>query len=256
MDKILRALLTVKAYHYCNQNAIEMLRDLKSALVETGHYLFLALKALYFWRKEPPVTNVEELVAYVDSRSKFVAQTTLFGYIKTRAGMKYAALYDDPLFTQSVNMAKWEIWLACLCDLATYTVASIGRRAGVRVGELDALAIHIVDRATRMEDVPAERPQGFGDIRAAYEKRARATAWNEIEPGEGPFEASLSALVEWAPVADELKILDEEIVRNSMRFKWKSVRGQFEELIDADSVLESWRREAREEPRREVVEAT
>lgn len=218
-----------------------MLSDLKTAFKEMARYLFMALKALYFWRSEPPVATVAGLVKYVDTRSKFVAQTTLYGYIKTRAGTRYVSLYEDELFARSVNIAKWEIWLACLCDLATYCAASIGRRVGARPDELAALAIHVVDSATMAEQVPAERPQGFGDIREAFAKRAHRTLWHQIEPGEGPFESSLDALVEWAPIADELKILDEEIVRNSMRFKWKKVRDQFEELIDAEAVLADWR---------------
>lgn len=223
-----------------------MLRDLKAAIKETIHYLFLALKALYFWRKEPPITTVAALATFVETRSKFVAQTTLYGYIKTRAGAKYVALYEDPLFTESANIAKWEIWLASLCDLATYAVASIGRQAPSRPGELEALAVEIVDHGTRSEDIPAERPQGFGDVRDAYRNRARATAWNQIEPGEGPFESSLDALVKWAPVADELKVLDEEIVRNSMRVKWRDVRGRFEAILDAEAVMEDWRQLATE----------
>jgi hypothetical protein len=218
-----------------------MLSDLKTGFKETAAYLFMALKALYFWRSESPVVSVDELVRYVDTRSKFVGQTTLFGYIKTRAGTRYVSLYEDELFTRSANIAKWEIWLACLCDLATYSVASIGRRVGAPPGELAALAVHIVEAATKAEEIPAERPQGFGDICAAYAERAHATHWHQIEPGEGPFEGSLNALVEWAPIADELKILDEEIVRNSMRFKWKKVRDQFEKLIDAEAVLADWR---------------
>ena len=218
-----------------------MLSALKTAFKETATYLFMAFKALYFWRREPPVATVAQLVAYVETRSKFVAQFTLFGYIKTRAGTRYVSLYEDPLFAKSVNIAKWEIYLACLCDMAIYTTAGIGRKAVARPGDLEALAIYIVDSVTMAEEIPAERTQGFGDIRAAHAARARATAWNQIEPGEGPFEASLSALVEWSPIADELKVHDVEIVRNSMRFKWKKIRDQFERSIDADAVLADWR---------------
>lgn len=225
-----------------------MASDLKTALKETAIYLFMALKALYFWRRESPVTTVTELVKYVETRSKFVAQTTLYGYVKTRAGTRYVSLYEDPLFTESVNIAKWEIYLACLCDLATWTAASLGRQAMARPGELEALAIHIVDSVVMAEEIPAERPQGFDDVREAYAKRARATAWNQVEPGEGPFENSLSALVEWAPIADELKLFDVEIVKNSMRHKWKKVRDQLNELLDAESVLADWRSMNGEEP--------
>lgn len=218
-----------------------MVSNLKSALKETGSYLFMALRALLFWRRETAVVNVEQLVKYIETRSKFVAQTTLFGYVKTRAGTRYVSLYEDPLFTESVNIAKWEIYLVCLSDLTTWATASLGRQAMARPGELEALAIHIVDSVVMAEEIPAERPQGFDDIREAYAKRARATAWNQVEPGEGPFENSLAALVEWAPIADELKLFDVEIVKNSMRHKWKKVRDQLNELLDAESVLTDWR---------------
>ncbi len=218
-----------------------MVSGMTGALKETAAYLFMAIKALRFWHREPPVVTVADIVRYVETRAKFVAQTTLYGYIKTRAGTRYVSLYEDELFTRSVNIAKWEIYLASLGDLATCAVASLAREATARSGELEALAIHIVDSAIAAEEIPPERPQGFDDAREAYAKRARATAWHQIEPGEAPFEGSLSALVEWAPVADELKIHDVEIVKNSMRFKWKKVRDQLDDLLDAEAVLADWR---------------
>lgn len=218
-----------------------MLDPLKTAFKETFAYLFMALKALYFWRREPPVSSVAALAHYCDTRSKFVAQTTLYGYIRTRAGTRYTLLYEDEVFTRSVNIAKWEIWIASLCDLATYAAATVGRRAAARPGELNALAAHIVETVLAAEAVPAERPQGFGEAREAYGEAAGRIAWNQVEPGEDLFAGSLAALVRWAPVADELKVLDAAIVRNSMRFKWKQVRDRFNKAIDAEAVLEDWR---------------
>ena len=46
-----------------------------------------------------------------------------------------------------------------------------------------------------------------------------------------------SALVEWAPIVDELKQMDEEIVINSVRFRWQKVRQDLREALDAGSVL-------------------
>jgi hypothetical protein len=218
-----------------------MVSDLKFAVKETAQYLFMALKALRFWRREPPVLSIEQIVNYVETRSKYVSQTTLYGYVKTRAGTRYVSLYEDPLFTKSVNIAKWEIYLVCLSDLATWATAYLGRRTDARPSELEALACHIVDSVVLAETIPEERPQGFGDIRDSYAKRAQSTDWKQIDLGEAAFEGSLSALVEWAPIADELKLFDVEIVKNSMRFKWKSVRDQLTELLDAEAVLADWR---------------
>jgi len=45
-----------------------------------------------------------------------------------------------------------------------------------------------------------------------------------------PFKESCMALYNWAPIADELKILDKEIVLNSMRLKWNLKIDEFKKL--------------------------
>ena len=47
---------------------------------------------------------------------------------------------------------------------------------------------------------------------------------------ENPFKESCLALYNWAPIADELKILDKEIVLNSMRLKWNLKIDEFKKL--------------------------
>lgn len=43
---------------------------------------------------------------------------------------------------------------------------------------------------------------------------------------------SCQALFTWAPVADELKQYDEEIVLNSMALKWNNIVSDFKKLIN------------------------
>jgi len=62
-----------------------------------------------------------------------------------------------------------------------------------------------------------------------------------VAHGETAFDNSLDSLVHWAPVADELKINDVEIVRYSMRFRWKKVRDQFNEILEPEAVRADWR---------------
>ena len=45
-----------------------------------------------------------------------------------------------------------------------------------------------------------------------------------------PFEHSGNALYKWAPIADELKKLDKEIVLNSMILKWNNIQKDFKKL--------------------------
>ena len=49
---------------------------------------------------------------------------------------------------------------------------------------------------------------------------------------EDPFIKSGYALYRWSPIADELKVLDKEIVLNSIMLKWNLVKNEFLELTD------------------------
>ncbi len=43
-------------------------------------------------------------------------------------------------------------------------------------------------------------------------------------------------MLEWAPVVEEFKIQDEEIVSNSIHFKWLRVCQEFEKLTDFEKI--------------------
>ena len=47
-----------------------------------------------------------------------------------------------------------------------------------------------------------------------------------------PFKNSSLALYYWAPIADELKQQDRNIVLNSIHLKWKNVEKEFSKLLD------------------------
>jgi hypothetical protein len=46
-------------------------------------------------------------------------------------------------------------------------------------------------------------------------------------------------LVYWAPIVDELKVLDEAIVRNSIRFRWQAPRRELRKALQAQQLLDS-----------------
>ena len=63
--------------------------------------------------------------------------------------------------------------------------------------------------------------------------------WNSALDDEAVFVESPTALVYWAPIVDDLKALDEEIVRNSIRFRWHEVRRDLSHNLDPAAVMNS-----------------
>ena len=82
-----------------------------------GEYLFPLKKIT---NKFKSINSKEDLENFVQERSAHVAQTTLYGYLKTRIGTRYALMVEDEKFTESINIAKWNIYVASISDLTFY----------------------------------------------------------------------------------------------------------------------------------------
>ena len=54
--------------------------------------------------------------------------------------------------------------------------------------------------------------------------------FNENYFNDIPFKDSGYALYHWAPIAEDLKKLDKEVVLNSMAYKWNAVVSDFKKL--------------------------
>jgi len=164
-----------------------------------------------------------------------VAQSSLYGYLRTRAGTRFPELFSHEEFSKSMDIAKWNVWLACLSDLSVYAGGLLRRRTGSP--DTSRLIAGAVDAILEETGIP---PRAGGDFpRLAGQLRARLAAcdWAAVEDNETAFVESPAALVRWAPVIEDLKRLDEEIVRNSVRFRWQEVRRDLRANLDAPALL-------------------
>jgi hypothetical protein len=194
-------------------------------------------------RRAQPVNDRASLRQFLETRASYITQTSLYGYLRTRAGMIYPQLFDNDEFVRSVNIAKWHIWLACLSDLSIYVgglLAAQSPTRGSAAAKLlqETVAAILGDTATPA-DADAEFPAHAERVRA----RLVSCDLTGVADDETPFRESPSALIRWAPIVENLKELDDEIVRNSVRFRWQEVRRDLRRDLDADALL----RELREE---------
>ena len=188
-----------------------------------------------------PIDSPEALGRFLDSRAAFVAQTSLYGYLRTRAGMRYPELFDDDAYIVSINIAKWQLWLDCLADLAVHAGSRLAQQSPRQLPAVAALMSAVVDEVLARTGTPPDAGPEFAAHSGRVRERLRRTDWLAIGPDEAAFTQSPAGLVRWAPVMDELKQLDEEIVRNSVRFRWQQVRRDFAEQLDHEAVLAAWR---------------
>ena len=81
-------------------------------------YLFALFKAFIPKKK---ITNLDDLENFIQTKSAWVTQVTLYGYLKTRMGTRYVLHFENDEFMKSVNLAKWNIYAVALQDLTFFT---------------------------------------------------------------------------------------------------------------------------------------
>ena len=81
-------------------------------------YLFALFKAFIPKKK---IKNLDELENFIQTKSAWVTQVTLYSYLKTRMGTRYVLHFDNDEFMSSVNLAKWNIYSVALQDLTFFT---------------------------------------------------------------------------------------------------------------------------------------
>ena len=198
------------------------LKDIK--LADFKVYLLALFKGILPKKK---IKNIGNLQEFIQKRSAWVSQVTLYNYLKTRMGTKWVLHFDDDVFLTSVNKAKWNIYTVSLQDLTLYCLSYLSVYFNYQ--ETDK-AKEIYENILKNE-IQNEMPQEIIDKGIeSFNKRLEKVEWNTYYKS-WPFNESALALYEWAPVAPELKTLDRKIVLNSMILKWDNIKDEFSKLI-------------------------
>ncbi|NQW10612.1 MAG: esterase [Alphaproteobacteria bacterium] len=188
-------------------------------------------------RRAEAVTDPASLRRFIETRASYVAQTSLYGYLRTRAGLRYPELFDDDPFVASVNIAKWQMWLACLSDVSVYAGGMVARASDAPPQAVGQLMRDVVASILADTGVPDNAGPDYKATADRVLERVASCDWAAVADGEAAFTESPPALVRWAPIVDELKEADEPIVVNSVRFRWKEVRDDLRRSLHAEAVL-------------------
>ena len=187
-------------------------------------YLFAMFKAFIPKKK---IKNLDELENFIQTKSAWVTQVTLYNYLKTRMGTRYVLHFENDEFMASVNLAKWNIYSVALQDLTFFTFSYLKVNFNFQdINKAKEIFNKILD-----DEISNKMPIDIINLaRNNFEDRFQNINWNRYYL-DLPFNPSALSLFKWAPIADELKNLDRKIVLNSMILKWDVIKQEFQNLV-------------------------
>ena len=198
------------------------LKDVK--LEDFRVYLFALFKGILPKKK---IKNIDDLKSFIQKKSAWVSQVTLYNYLKTRMGTKWVLHFDDEKFLASINQAKWNIYSVALQDLTFYSLSYLSVFYDYKKTDN---ATNIYEEILNQELANGMPKEVVTQAKKKFTERLDKISWNDYYKS-WPFNESALALYEWAPIAEELKALDRKIVLNSMILKWDNIKDEFSKLI-------------------------
>ena len=188
-------------------------------------YLFALFKAFIPKKK---IKNLDDLETFVQTKSAWVTQVTLYGYLKTRMGTRYVLHFENDEFMSSVNLAKWNIYAVAIQDLTFFTFSYLKTNYNYNeTNNAQEIFMKILDDETSNKmplDIIEKAKKNFNE---RYQNMNWEKYYNDL-----PFNPSALSLYEWAPIAEDLKTLDRKIVLNSVILKWDIVKKEFKERVN------------------------
>ena len=190
--------------------------------------------------RHPDIETCGQLIAYVEKNAAYVSQVTLYTYVKARAGTQFPKMFENEMFLTSLKIARWHIFGAAVADMALFSAAQFHVAGDLDKADTRRFATGIIEAILTNYEQDDVEPAVFLEMMADGVRRADLANWADIADGPAAFQRSADAVYEWAPIADELKSLDEEIVRNSIHMRWIGVRRDTKALLRRDAILASW----------------
>ena len=187
-------------------------------------YIFALFKAFIPKKK---LSNLDELESFIQSKSAWVTQVTLYGYLKTRMGTRYVLHFENDKFMSSVNLTKCNMYSVAIQDLTFFTFSYL--KANLNYDEVEKakeIFFKILD-----DEISNKMPlEIIDEAKKNFNERLQNMNWDTYY-NDLPFNQSALSLYKWAPIADELKELDRKIVLNSVILKWDVVKKEFKERV-------------------------
>jgi hypothetical protein len=177
-----------------------MREKLKVALADFLDYIrfLVPFKTAIF--KIKTISSKDELNKFMQQQSAYISQATLFGYLKTRIGSRYVSHFNDEKF-------------------ALYVTSYMSTERNIYIkGSMEDM---FLDMISEDENLKLDNDRKI-KAHEHFKIRLNSMDMEKFYLNE-PFKNSSETLYRFAPIADELKIQDRDIILNSMILKWKHV---------------------------------
>jgi hemerythrin-like domain-containing protein len=129
---------------------------------------------------------------------------------------------------ESIEIARSHLYASCVADLAFYVINEHCLN-DIQGETIQFILSNLVNEVFSFAKDDENIFKAFDEMKKQCEEQIKALKSDAID--HKLFKMSSDTFYRWAPMAEEFKTEDEEIMRNSIHFRWIEVRREVRERI-------------------------
>lgn len=196
--------------------------DWVSSLVRDWREVVPALRAIFTARRAMPrrIDSVGELPDALAREAAFLAQSSVYTYSRARTGFMAPKLFDETPFLRSLEICVWHAYVACLSDVFAIVEGRLRPFFPAPNDQLADRLMVLFSEALKAQDFqpPEDRDEGT-DVQAFRDRLAKLQLADPL-PIVTLVEHSAQIIFDYLPFHEQLLRPDEEMVFNSVRFRF------------------------------------
>jgi hypothetical protein len=192
---------------------------------------------MFSWLRRRPKADPDSLGAFLLRQASFVAQKTVYDYVRVKAGRDDVRLFADPDFQTALRHCRWQVWFGAAADVALVAEAWLRPAAP---GREAALGAGIARLHAGMHDAVDGLPPGEAAAAdAARDAFPALLAAAQALPPVAPDKRALLAdapLFATLPVHPDQRVGETPAIRGALRFHIVSTQEEMERGFDRDAL--------------------
>jgi hypothetical protein len=190
-----------------------------------------------FFRRRPPICQVEELADFVDQQSAYLVQRYIYDYTHALAGPYSKSLLTQPEFMQAVERTRWQAYplgLAMVGEMVDGVLRPYAGGDGLAVlNPLGELVLGVFDRYA----VPSQLGAGAWDeLRAELARKLDQVGLHAPKLVTDIPEPYAERYFNMMPFDKDILSNDVPTTRSYLRLTLTNIRDELVKRMDAESI--------------------
>jgi hypothetical protein len=190
-----------------------------------------------FFRRKPPIRDLDSLAEFIDQQSAFLVQKGIYEYSRARAGHYAKVLFGEKEFQDAVEQSRWRAYPLGLAMVAELVEGALRPEVGdARRAALDALikvTLAIFDRYPQPAVLDAVT---WSEARATLAHQLDLIGTHAPKPAKDIPEVFAETYFALMPIHDKLRGRDFATTRNYLRVTMCNIHDELVKRVDAPAV--------------------